>query len=224
MGLHEEGTIYVMDGLTLSVIGGLLVAIIIGIWRFFFVRREKSFSSVENVVDASPHQTQKTQNNNTQSVTINMDAHNAQDKELENPPESTVSPERVTSLRRNLQILFIDDDEESTTDKIKNIQEYGWERVKLITDAKDIFSADIREAEIIFVDFHGIGNDNPDQGLDVLSALKKQYGDTKWLILFTSYDVPVTTYDRGANDYALKNSTMYELERKIIKGATHLNK
>ena len=129
---------------------------------------------------------------------------------------------RIVGFKKTAKILFIDN--ESLRDKLRGLNNAGWENVKQIREMENVDLSEIREADVVFIDYKGIGGNERDQGLAVVSALKARYGDAKWLILFTAYNVPVTAFDKGANDYLAKNSGVYETEQKIIKGLQGLGR
>lgn len=119
-------------------------------------------------------------------------------------------------LKQIGRILFIDDLD--LKDKIQNLRNAGWANVSQVFHAKNIDQAEIRDAEVIFVDYKRIGLPAKDQGLAVLAALHKRYGEQKWLILYSAHPVPVNAFNQGARSYLAKNSSVYEVEQKILEG------
>lgn len=166
-------------------------------------------------------------NTNTNNISINNNVGASEDK-IKNTNlsssdmENTTGTAKVGFLKDSARILFIDDlDLES---KIINLISAGWKNVIQINEASNIDRTEIREADIIFVDYKGIVKDSEEQGLAVLSALKGRYGNSKWLILYSAHEVPINAFNKGANSYLAKNSSVYELEQKIIEGLVKLNK
>lgn len=189
---------------------GIMASLIASSIWYFFNKENK------NMLDINNPQTQT--NTQNQNVTQNVNLHLPQlQKEV---TEKTATPDKVSFFKQNLKILFIDDND--LKDKIKNLKGYGWKNVNQIFDAGDVFSQEIRDANVIFVDYKGIAKRENGQGLAVLSALRKNYGNSKWLVLFTAHNVPVDAFDRGADKHMAKNSSPYELEHIIIEGALHL--
>lgn len=132
-------------------------------------------------------------------------------------------PSQINAAKEDTRILFIDDLD--LKKKIKNLKDAGWCRVSQIKDAPNIDIQEIREADIIFVDYKGIGEfDSEEQGLSVLKALKQRYRDSKYLILYSAHKVPVDAFNRGADNYLQKNSSIYELEQKILEGIAKIGK
>ncbi len=164
----------------------------------------------------------KTTNTNTNNVHVVTHVEVPTVQPISTTSVNAADIEKIAGYKETAKILFIDDT--SQKDKIKNLKKAGWKHIEQISDVHNIDSLEIRESEIIFVDFKGIGEKESEQGLGVLSALKVRYDETKWLILFTAYEVPITAFQKGANDYLAKNSSKYETEQKIIKGLQHLRK
>lgn len=88
------------------------------------------------------------------------------------------SPE---DLKKNCRILFIDDGEFDVPDILTNS---GWKNTKKLSDVESLDSLDIIEANIIFVDISGVGRKLrfSDEGLGLISALKKKYPHKKVVV------------------------------------------
>jgi len=144
-------------------------------------------------------------------------------KSLADPDQTKVIvPRDVNYYKEYAKILFIDDLDWS--DKIKNLKEEGWKNVLQITDTQNLDRIEIREANIIFVDYKGVGKDLKDEGVDVIVALKKRYKDNKWIILYSAENVPISaTLDKRADSSLAKNSSIYEFEQKILEGLGKVN-
>ena len=132
------------------------------------------------------------------------------------------SSSKVVGYKATARLLFIDN--HPLKDKIQNLNSAGWKNVSYLKDLKDTEAPEVRDADVIFVDYKGIGSGEKEQGLAVIGALKNRYLKSKWLILFTAYNVPVNTFEKGADDYLAKNSGIYEMEQKIIKGLQSLGR
>ena len=63
---------------------------------------------------------------------------------------------KIVGYKKTARILFIDN--ESLRDKIRGIKNAGWENVTQIRDVENIDSLEIRNADVIFVDYKGIGS------------------------------------------------------------------
>jgi len=184
----------------ITIVGGVVVTIITA----FFINKNK-----ENV--NKNNQSNNQSNNQNTVVTTNINFDKKEIKELSN----VSGTEKVGLFKDSSRILFIDDLD--LTNKIKNIESAGWKNVIQIREADNIDQKEIREADIIFVDYKGIGP-SKEQGLAVIRALKNRYKDSKWLILYSAHEVPLNAFNIGADSYLAKNSSVYELEQKIIEG------
>lgn len=197
---------------TISIFGGA-TATIIGTYFFIFKNNKESIS-IENY---NP-QSQTNNNRQTQSVTVN--------NLLTTPivlPVKEIASSEVILLKQDLRILFIDNLD--LKKKIENLKDAGWINVSQINDAPNVDIQQIREADIIFVDYKGIGKiHSTEEGLGVLSALRQRYGEDKYLILYTAHNLPVEAFTRKADNYVDKNSKIFELEHKIIEGAKKIRK
>lgn len=81
----------------------------------------------------------------------------------------------------NIFILFIDDEKFGVVNILKN---GGWKNTKLIKDIKDLDDADLRKADIVFVDINGVGIalQFKNQGIGLASAIKSKYPHKKVVI------------------------------------------
>lgn len=83
-----------------------------------------------------------------------------------------------------VNILFVDDLDMPVVDSLKKA-EY---KVKKVKDIKNIEDAEVKNAQIIFVDFDGVGKTiSPrHQGAGLVKELKTKYGSTKFIVLYTA--------------------------------------
>lgn len=193
---------FLTNGWTYTVIGGIIATVVGGYLL-------KKFFGANGTKAEGVHITN----------TINNQSP-ANPKTLGEKETVTGDVTKIVGYKKTARILFIDN--ESLRDKIRGLKNAGWDNVTQIKDVENIDSPDIRDANVVFVDYKGIGGGEKEQGLAVITALKTRYGEEKWLILFTAYNVPVTAFEKGANDYLAKNSGTYETEQKIIKGLQKL--
>ena len=154
------------------------------------------------------------------SVVNNVNVNVPQGKNSDISP-GAASLIEIAFYKDNSRILFIDDLDLKS--KIKNLMSAGWKNVMQIQTADNLDQKDIREAHIIFVDYKGIGP-SKEQGLAVIQALRERYKTSKWLILYSAHEVPLNAFNRGADSYLAKNSSVYELEQKIIEGLGKITK
>ena len=190
---------------------GVIAVVIaaLGLLGFFI---KKAFFDPEE----SPH-TQSNNQSNTQSVEVNI--INNQKNTHETTTPNSVLPD-ARKLKVSTNILFIDNEKFK---KIENLKKQGWK----ISHIKNVVSIDdepIRNADIIFVDYKGVGSKEDDEGIGLLTALRAHYGKAKWLIFYSAHRLDLGVFDKGADAYLSKNSSPYEIEQKIIHGASKLGK
>lgn len=90
--------------------------------------------------------------------------------------------ERYT--KDNVNILFIDDLDMPVVESLKKA---GY-KVKKVRDVKNIDDAEVKNAQIIFVDFDGVGKfvSPQHQGAGLVNELKIKYKDSKFIVLYTA--------------------------------------
>lgn len=84
----------------------------------------------------------------------------------------------------NANILFIDDLDMPV---FENLKRAGY-KVKKIRDVKNVDDADVQYAQIIFVDFDGVGKfvSPQHQGAGLAKEIKTKYLATKYVVLYTA--------------------------------------
>ncbi len=84
----------------------------------------------------------------------------------------------------NVNILFIDDLDMPVVESLRKANY----KVKKVKDIKDVDDADVKNAQIIFVDFDGVGKSiSPlHQGAGLVKELKSKYGTSKFVVLYTA--------------------------------------
>lgn len=90
-------------------------------------------------------------------------------------PSGNEHADVVTDLKSICQILFIDDDR--TPSVIKPLRKSGWKNIKKIGDTANLDLAEIRNADIIFVDILGVGKELQfeNEGVGLAATIKKRY-------------------------------------------------
>jgi len=85
-------------------------------------------------------------------------------------------------------ILFIDDSDMPVVD---NLKKAGY-RVKKIRDVKDIDNAEVKNAQIIFVDYKGVGKNISEnyEGLGLIERFTETYPKNKRVILYSASNFP----------------------------------
>ncbi|GEM_PF-4765904 len=125
----------------------------------------------------------------------------------------------VPRLKQSMRILFIED---GTFKQISNLRRAGW-RVEQMKDVVNLDSAQIRDSQIIFVDYKDVGKAYSDEeGLGVVRGLKERYGSSKWVVLYSAHPQSLGVVDYSADSYLEKNSPLIDIEQKIIEGARRL--
>ena len=84
----------------------------------------------------------------------------------------------------NVNILFIDDLDMPVVESLRKANY----KVKKVKDVKDVDDAEVKNAQIIFVDFEGVGKSiSPlHQGAGLVKELKTKYGASKFVVLYTA--------------------------------------
>lgn len=143
------------------------------------------------------------------------DSHN---EKQDNLPR--LSSDTIPVLKVKTKVLFIDDEKFK---KIANLKKAGWNVIQK-SRLDNLDDDSVLSSHVIFVDYKGVGSRDSEEGIGLLKALKKRYGDQKWLILYSAHELSLNVYGIGANSYLAKNSTEYEIEQKIIEGARNILK
>jgi hypothetical protein len=129
----------------------------------------------------------------------------------------------VDDIKHNVSVLFIDDKEFPVVEHLKSI---GYMRVSYIADVKDLDDPIIRNAHIIFIDINGVGlqMNFPNQGMGLCGAIKKKYGNTKRVILYSGEtDGNIFDEDAKKADATLKkDSDVYQFTSYITDYAKEL--
>jgi hypothetical protein len=195
---------FFMNPWTIAVGSGLIILFI----TYFFKKPKSGFKISE------------LKNTQTQKITIN-NYPNQFKSGSELFKESSISNMDVPILKAKTKILFIEDDKFK---KISNLKKFGW-NISQIKDLRNLDNEQVRLANIIFVDYKGVGSLVDEEGVGLIKALRNRYGDEKWLILYSAHsNFALNIFDTGANGYLAKNSTEYEMEQKIIEGAKNVIK
>ena len=129
-------------------------------------------------------------------------------------------PDRSTEeMKKICRILFIDDGEFDVPDILINS---GWKNTKKVDDVDSLDSLDVLEADIIFVDIAGVGRRLrfSDEGLGLISALKKKYSHKK--VVVYSAQRSGDRFHEGlsaADERLAKNADPFQFESLVEKFA-----
>lgn len=116
--------------------------------------------------------------------------------------------------KQQASILFIDDEYFPVVD---NLEKAGWS-VKRIKDIKNPQDEDVKRANIIFVDYKGVGRtlSEGDEGIGVIKLLKDSYKNSKRVILYSGYGRFSLGAHLGIADNQMsKESNTYEFIKMI---------
>lgn len=91
---------------------------------------------------------------------------------------------RKNYTKDNVNILFVDDLDMPVVESLKKANF----KVKKVKDLKDVDDAEVKNAQIIFVDFDGVGKfvSPQHQGAGLVKELKIKYGKSKYIVLYTA--------------------------------------
>ena len=124
-----------------------------------------------------------------------------------------------------VNILFIDDLDMPV---VENLKKAGY-RVKKVRDVKNVDDAEVKSAQIIFVDFDGVGKSiSPQhQGAGLIKELKTKYTNSKYIVLYTAQsNLPADTIMRSIFDAAdarlRKDSDVTDFTLQIRDGLKRL--
>src|SRR5581483_1730949 len=115
------------------------------------------------------------QNQNVAQTVIVSDKYNATGRDAEKKINES---EQVHYLKSILKILFIED---GVFKKLDNLKKFGWQ-ISQVKKVDNLFTDEIENADIIFVDYKGVGELAEDQGVGIVRRLKESYGGSKWII------------------------------------------
>lgn len=120
----------------------------------------------------------------------------------------------------NVNILFVDDMDMPV---VKSLKKAGF-NVKKVNDIKNIEDAEVLKAQIIFVDFDGVGKTiSPKyQGAGLIKELKVKYSDSKYIVLYTAQptlptEVSISELFKLADAKMRKDSDVTDFKDEIKK-------
>jgi hypothetical protein len=128
------------------------------------------------------------------------------------------------SRKEITRILFVDDD--SRFKVVKILQNSGWRHTKTIKDVKTLDDADIKWADIFFIDVQGVGVSMgfADEGLGLALAIKEKYPDKK--VVIYSAETKGDRFHRAlrqADSFLPKDADPYEFQ-KIVEDLSGIRK
>ncbi len=159
-------------------------------------------------------------NNANQSITLNINPDlNVQDKK--ETADQKLSDMSLLELKKSARILFVDDDRGF---KIVGIlKKMGWEYVKIVTDVSSLEDAAVLEANVVFVDIHGVGRHMQyvDEGLGLALGIKRRH-ERKKVIIYSSQEEGKRFHEALQEaDYSLpKTAEPVRFEETILRVLT----
>ena len=135
-------------------------------------KKEGSASAAQNTGD----------NNTTQATTIAVHGNGNQinlPREVKASQEGREGMEQEKNDYLSANILFIDDDPEYKIDNI--LTKMGFRHIVKIADVTSVELTEIKQAEILFVDYNNVGKEvfGEKEGLGAALAIKKLYPSKK---------------------------------------------
>lgn len=91
----------------------------------------------------------------------------------------------IAEIKKGINILFVDDDDLSS--RLKTIRDAGW-NVHQINDITNFNSEEIKNADIIFMDYIGVGKalTTKEEGIGLIKGIRSRYPE-KFLIFISGY-------------------------------------
>ncbi|MCK2126747.1 hypothetical protein MX652_08605 [Thauera aromatica] len=162
----------------ISVVVGAIAIVTFVYKRFFAPRGSATTAPLSGPVSsaASANGT----NTNTNNVTVTVSPPSS-------PHQAATAVDLgktrdVATLKRNVRVLFIDDDKGFKT--VGVLKKMGWEHTKTVTDITSLEQLALSEAHVVFVDIQGVGKAMryAEEGLGLAQAIKRRYPEKKVII------------------------------------------
>lgn len=126
-------------------------------------------------------------------------------------------------LKLNTHVLFIDDEKFPVVNILKNA---GWVNTSRLRSVKSVYDVPIKNAQILFVDINGVAKElfPSDHGLGLVVALKKTYGKTKKVVIYSAETSGNRFHQafRVCDDQLEKNADSYEFQTTAERLAIQL--
>lgn len=128
----------------------------------------------------------------------------------------------IEELKKKVQVLFVDD--ETFEGRLSAIRDAGW-NVRQIKDITNFDSEEIKNADIIFMDYKGVGSvlTPTEEGIGLLKQLKKKY-PSKVVIFYSGYagTIPGHEFHRIADGWIAKNADTFQYIENIEEFAKEI--
>lgn len=128
-------------------------------------------------------------------------------------------PLSLDEIKKRTQVLFVDD--ESYDSLLSTIREAGW-NVRQVKDISNFDSPEVKEADVIFMDYKGVGltMTPTEEGIGLAKVLKVKY-PTKQVIFYSGYAgfIPGQEIHGVADGWISKNSDPFVYIAQIEEAA-----
>ena len=128
-------------------------------------------------------------------------------------------PLTIEEIKKRAQILFIDD--QSYDALLENIRNAGW-NVKQVKEVNSLDSEEIKNADIIFVDYKDVGTilTPTEEGIGLIKVLKRKYPE-KHIIFYSGHAgfIPGHEVFDFADGWIQKNADLYVYIERIEAAA-----
>ena len=147
------------------------------------------------------------------SPLITINNNSAVPPVIQSCPPNMADDHDVNSLKGLTHILFIDDQKFKVVDILKRS---GWIYAKRTSDVGSIDDPLIQQANILFIDVHGVGRrlNFRDEGLGLAGAIKDKYPEKK-VVIYSAETQGERFHDslRKADDFLPKNADPYVFQQ-----------
>jgi len=189
------------------VILGTLIAAAVFAFNIIFGSKKTKMASQSDSKNSKSSSPQNKSSNQT-------DSYSALDDQVSHVDEK---------LKLNTHVLFIDDEKFPVINILKNA---GWVNTSRLRSVKSVNDAAIKNAQILFVDINGVAKElfPADHGLGLVVALKKTYGKTKKVIIYSAETSGNRFHQafRMCDDQLNKNADSYEFQTTAERLAIQL--
>jgi hypothetical protein len=180
------------EGLSIEIIGGLVVGVIIIIIGLFLKKGPEKDNNTQQLPLLTGNKESNTIKDIKQNVKVKVNLNEKSEKinkkvDFKSDVKLTYKEQqsRIDLMKNKVNILFIDDDTKFNTVKI--LKSDGWKNTSSVQDIKGLDIAKVRDANIYFVDINGVGLELncKYEGLDLAQMLKEKYPD-KIVVIYSA--------------------------------------
>lgn len=202
------------NALSLTIIG---ISVFVVIIKVVYHNNKKTIGNNKIKGDGN------TQQNGESNSIMHINEVNINSNAFETSPKAESKELSSDDIKAKVKVLFVDDQEFPVVEYLRSI---GYLGVDYMEDIVDIDDNKVKYAHIIFLDINGVGLKMgfKNQGMGLCGAIKKKYGDSKRVILYsgeTSGDI----FDedaKKADETLAKNSDYMQFISYITQYAKEL--